>query len=111
MYEDFKHFGKRRMRESNLKPYYLLFILLIFLPLFITVWLKNKVYEMGYKISKLEEQINSARIDNDKLKARLAYLKNPKRLEILAKKLGFSAPSPSQVIILKENNSNNGGNE
>jgi cell division protein FtsL len=57
------------------------------------------VVDMGYRLSRAEAEGRSLTRENDRLKLELATLKNPARLEKLAReKLGMAMPSGSLVI-------------
>ena len=59
------------------------------------------VVDMGYRLSKAEAEERSLTRENDRLKLELATLKNPARLEKLAReKLGMSMPSGPLVTSL-----------
>jgi cell division protein FtsL len=59
------------------------------------------VVDMGYRLSKAEAEERALIRENDRLKLELATLKNPARLEKLAReKLGMSMPSGPLVIAL-----------
>lgn len=59
------------------------------------------VVDMGYRLSKAETEERALTRENDRLKLELATLKNPARLEKLAKeKLGMAMPSGPLVIAL-----------
>jgi cell division protein FtsL len=57
------------------------------------------VVDMGYRLSKAEAEERALTRENDRLKLELATLKNPARLEKLAReKLGMAMPSGPLVI-------------
>jgi cell division protein FtsL len=59
------------------------------------------VVDMGYRLSRAEAEARGLTRENDRLKLELATLKNPARLETLAReKLGMSMPSGPLVISL-----------
>jgi cell division protein FtsL len=59
------------------------------------------VVDMGYRLSKAEAEERALTRENDRLKLELATLKNPARLEKLAReKLGMVMPSGPVVIAL-----------
>ena len=61
------------------------------------------VVDMGYRLSKAEAEERALIRENDRLKLELATLKNPTRLEKLAReKLGMSMPSGPVVIALPQ---------
>ncbi len=59
------------------------------------------VVDMGYRLSKAESEERALTRENDRLKLELATLKNPARLEKLAReKLGMAMPAGPLVIAL-----------
>ncbi|ATB27827.1 cell division protein FtsL [Melittangium boletus] len=61
------------------------------------------VVDMGYRLSRAEAEGRDLTRENDRLKLELATLKNPSRLEKLAReKLGMSMPTGPAVIALPE---------
>jgi cell division protein FtsL len=57
------------------------------------------VVDMGYRMSRAEAEARTLTRENDRLKLELATLKNPARLERLAReKLGMAMPSGPVVI-------------
>jgi cell division protein FtsL len=61
------------------------------------------VVDMGYRLSKAEAEGRDLTRENDRLKLELATLKNPARLERLAReKLGMAMPAGPAVIALPE---------
>ncbi|OJT27119.1 cell division protein FtsL [Archangium sp. Cb G35] len=68
---------------------------------FVHVASRVLVVDMGYRLSKAETEERALIRENDRLKLELATLKNPARLEKLAReKLGMSMPAGSLVIAL-----------
>lgn len=60
------------------------------------------VVSVGYRLSALETENQSLSRDNERLKLELATLKNPTRLEKIAKEqLGMGPPPPGTVVTLK----------
>ncbi|QRN99888.1 cell division protein FtsL [Archangium violaceum] len=60
------------------------------------------VVDMGYRLSKAESEERALTRENDRLKLELATLKNPARLEKLAReKLGMAMPAGPLVIALQ----------
>ena len=60
------------------------------------------VVDMGYRLSKAETEERALTRENDRLKLELATLKNPARLEKLARgQLGMLMPPGSAVVALQ----------
>lgn len=74
---------------------YILGCIMMFLPLFITVYIKANVVGSGYKITKLVNQLESLRDKESKAEAELMLLENPAKLYNTAKSMGFDYPTVS----------------
>ena len=59
------------------------------------------VVNVGYRLSTLEQEARGLTRENERLRLELATLKNPARLDHLARTdLGMSAPSADRVLTL-----------
>lgn len=58
------------------------------------------VVRSGYQLSELEGEHRSLQRENDRLKLELATLKNPARLERIARDLGMGQPAAGDVVSL-----------
>jgi cell division protein FtsL len=81
---------------------YILAIIIILAPLFLAVYVMNKVTQLGYKVSELNKIKNQVLLRNEKLTSMFSSLTTPEKIEKLAKKLSFSIPSPSQLVIIEK---------
>lgn len=72
---------------------YVLGCVMMFIPLFATVYIKANVVSSGYKISKLVHQLESLRDKESKAESELMLLENPARLYNIAKSMGFDYPT------------------
>lgn len=72
---------------------YVLGCIIMFLPLFVTVYIKANVVGSGYKITKLVNQLESLRDKESKAEAELMLLENPVKLYNTAKSMGFDYPT------------------
>src|SRR5581483_4434944 len=61
-------------------------------------WQHFRSIEYGYKISELKAQRDSLVEMNRALRLEEASLRNPERIDMLARKMGMIAPQPGQVI-------------
>lgn len=83
-----------------------IFLVLVLLFLFMGsgisyVWSTFESTKIGYDISKLKRQEMRLKEMNRKLRAELAFLKSPERIENKAvKELGLRQPRPDQIVVL-----------
>ena len=61
-------------------------------------WQHFRAIEYGYKISELKTQRDSLVEMNRALRLEEASLRDPERIDTLARKMGMVAPQPGQVI-------------
>ena len=60
-----------------------------------------QVVDSGYRLSQLEQRSHALGLENDRLKLELATLKNPSRLERVAREqLGMAPPATGSVFTL-----------
>lgn len=79
-----------------------LFVLLFFVFAILSVWSRARVVSLGYEISKESRHLQEVKDLNEKLKAELAMLKSPGRLEPIAQeKFGLLPPKNHQIVFLK----------
>jgi cell division protein FtsL len=75
--------------------------LLTFLSLF-HVWSRVKVVDLNLKITETSRQLKELQEEKKRLKLEVASLRNPARIEALAKgELGMALPTDQQVITVK----------
>lgn len=66
------------------------------------VWTRAKAVSLGYEISRESRHLFELRDANEKLRAEVARLKAPGRLEKIARKrLKLAPPKNDQIIVLK----------
>lgn len=61
-------------------------------------WQHFRSIEYGYKISELKSQRDGLVEMNRALRLEEASLRNPERIDVLARKMGMVSPQPGQVI-------------
>lgn len=83
--------GVRKEDAGNIFGY-ILGTILMFLPLFMTVYIKAQLTANGYKISKLFRELEILRDEKMQAEAELMMIENPKYLYGIAKKMGFDYP-------------------
>lgn len=93
---------KNKGRLSGTQIFLVLVLLLLFMGSGIGyVWSTFESTKIGYDISKLKRQELNLIEMNRKLRAELAFLKSPERLERKAiKKFGLREPKSTQIVIL-----------
>ena len=65
------------------------------------VWSNYEGTQIGYDLSRLQQDELTLKELNQKLKVELAFLKSPQYLEGVAKTLGLRDALPEQIIILQ----------
>ena len=64
-------------------------------------WLRTKVTEEGYRLSRLSAESRDLAREHETLQIRAAELKSPSRIEELARmKLGMAPPPVDRVVVL-----------
>ncbi len=86
-----------------MKKYFPLWVFPVLLLMAIgTVFLRLEIVRTSYAINQSEKKIRALKLDREQLELKMAQLRSPKRLEILARtKFGLTHPSSTQVIYLK----------
>ncbi|HEY4717275.1 MAG TPA: hypothetical protein VII00_09245 [bacterium] len=65
---------------------------------FYFVWLRTEVVDVGYKISKAQENKKLAIEESKNLNLEISALKSPLRIELLAKKMELTYPTSKQMV-------------
>ncbi len=69
-----------------------------------TVWLRLTVIRTTYAINQAQQQIEKASQDREMFQLKVAALRSPRRLEVLARTVfGLSQPRVDQVVRFKKN--------
>jgi len=69
----------------------------------VSVWVRLGVVRSSYDVSQAEKTIRSLKLDREQIELRVAGLKSPRRLEMIARsQMGLSQPRPEQVIFMEE---------
>lgn len=94
--------GKSTSRLTGRQIFLVLILLFLFMGSGISyVWSTFESTKIGYDISKLRRQEARLQEINSKLRAEIAFLKSPERLETkAAKDLGLQEPRPDQIVVL-----------
>lgn len=86
------------LRRPNLVPVLGFIALLLAVSLFF-VWSRVQVTNLDYEISQLESTLRDLRQETSNLRLEAASLRNPERIERVARKeLNLRLPSAEQVI-------------
>lgn len=95
--------AERHVASRSERRYMLwIFVLLFFLFAILSVWSRARVVSLGYEISRESRHLQEVMDLNEKLKAEVAMLKSPGRLEPIAKeKFGLLPPRNHQIVFLK----------
>lgn len=88
--------------ETNRFIGYIIGCALMFLPLFLTVYIKANVISNGYKITKLVNELENLKDKESRAEAELMLIENPKSLYNIAKKMGFDYPKVEKMDISKD---------
>lgn len=68
-----------------------------------TVWLRLSIVRTAYTINQTNKMIEQARQDRDVFQLKVAALRSPRRLELLARtRFGLSQPTVNQVVRFKK---------
>jgi cell division protein FtsL len=70
----------------------------LFLLVMTFAWQHFRAIEYGYKIEALRTQRNELTEANHSLRMEEASLRNPERIDILARKMGLQTPTAGQVV-------------
>ncbi|MGA7826062.1 MAG: cell division protein FtsL [Geobacteraceae bacterium] len=86
----------------DLFPYLITLLTLLTLLSLFHVWSRVKVVDLNMEITQATNQFKDLLQEKNQLRLEVASLKNPARIEALAKgDLGMALPSEQQVILVK----------
>lgn len=92
----------RAASRGNRRYLFWAFAAVFFVIAIVCVWSRAKVVSLGYEISTQSRHLYDARVINEKLRADVAMLKAPGRIEPIAKeKLKLSPPQSNQIILMR----------
>ena len=70
---------------------------------FATVWIRLNVVQTTYEVDQANKTLHNLKLENEKLELKVAQLRSPRRLEMIAKnKFKLSPPTPEKQIQLKD---------
>jgi hypothetical protein len=70
----------------------------LFLLVFTYAWQHFKAIEYGYQIESAKRELADKREMNHALRLEDASLRDPERIDVLARRIGLVPPEPGQVI-------------
>jgi len=88
----------RRAREMKL---FCTAMAVLFLLVFTYAWQHFKAIEYGYQIESAKRELATVTEMNHALRLEDASLRDPERIDLLARRLGLVPPEPGQVIRLE----------
>ena len=66
-----------------------------------SAWQNAALVQHGYKLQRLQEQIEAEKVINRRLRLEIETLRSPARIEELAKKMKLVAPTGEQAIVIE----------
>lgn len=97
-----KNLAHRTQKEGEWNLAIWLIVFSVFLSLILCVWSRAKVTAIGYEISQETRRLSDLEENNYKLRAKLAMLKAPGRLEPIAREeLGLRPPENKQIVLMR----------
>jgi hypothetical protein len=81
----------------------------LFLLVFTYAWQHFKAIEYGYQIESAKRELTSLTEMNHALRLEDASLRDPERIDVLARRMGLVPPAPGQVIRMDGNGSESQG--
>lgn len=86
----------------DLFPYLIIVTVLLMLVSLFHVWSRVKVVDLNLQISDATKTLKECQQEKNRLRLEVATLKNPARIEMVAKgELGMALPTDQQVIVIK----------
>ena len=74
--------------------------LLVAVMLF-SAWQNAALVQHGYKLQRLQQEIEEQKVINRRLRLEIASLRSPERIEDLAKQLKLVAPTQAEAIVIE----------
>jgi len=74
--------------------------LLVAVMLF-SAWQNAALVQHGYKLQRLQQEIEEAKVVNRRLRLEIAALRSPQRIEDLAKQMKLVPPTQAEAIVIE----------
>ena len=74
--------------------------LLVAVMLF-SAWQNAALVQHGYKLQRLQQEIEEAKVINRRLRLEIAALRSPQRIEDLAKQMKLVPPTQAEAIVIE----------
>ena len=81
----------------------------LFLLVFTYAWQHFRAIEYGYQIESAKRQLNNLTEMNRALRLEDASLRDPERIDVIARRMGLVPPAPGQVIRMDTGSADSGG--
>jgi len=86
----------------DLFPYLMVVMVLLTLVAIFHVWSRVKVIDLNMQLAESSRALKEQHQEQNRLTLEVASLKNPARVEVLAKgELGMALPTEQQVVVVK----------
>ena len=87
-------------RQRQIRRTLLIGALLVVVMLF-SAWQNATLVQHGYKLQRLQQQIEAEKLMNRRLRLEIETLRSPERIEGLAKDFKLVAPSHGEAIVIE----------
>lgn len=87
-------------RQRQMRRSLVIGALLVGVMLF-SAWQNAALVQHGYRLQRLQEQIEAEKVINRRLRLEIETLRSPERIEDLAKRLKLVAPSSEEAIVVE----------
>jgi cell division protein FtsL len=81
----------------------------LFLLVFTYAWQHFRAIEYGYQIESAKRQLNNLTEMNRALRLEDASLRDPERIDVIARRMGLEPPEPGQVIRMDPDSADSSG--
>lgn len=92
--------GRMRAQERRVASRLVLGAALALVVALLLVWVRLQVVHTGYDLSTARRLERRLEREQRELTLEIATLTSPRRLELLARRLGMQPPAPGQVVVL-----------
>lgn len=97
-----RHMEETVARRGELFQYLIVVMVLLTVVSVFHVWSRVQLIDINLKIGEAGKNMKQLQQDNERLRVEVGSLKNPARIEALAKgELGMELPSEQQVVLVR----------